>query len=71
MCKMFSSDTCLCNIWNFALEYNTTKGHKMHFSNVIFKKEWKGVKAKYKCAVSNCILFKKGCIACREKDKKM
>lgn len=73
-----SSGSSLCNIWTSALEHNTpkvththTRTHKKHFSTGLFKKEWQGVKASYKCAKGHCILFKICCIACQEDDKKV
>lgn len=50
-----------------------TKSHtqKKAFSTGLFKKEWQGVEASYKCAIGNCILFKICCITCQEDDKKV
>lgn len=68
-----SSGSSLSNIWTSALEHNTPKvtHTKKHFSTGLFKKEWQGVKASYKCAIGNCILFKICCITCQEDDKKV
>lgn len=52
-------------------QHTKSHTHKKRFSTGLFKKEWQGVKASYKCAIGNCILIKICCITCQEDDKKV